>query len=160
MRSSLDAEALVRDRIASYGRAKPLDSTAAALANTRLFSTCSRRELKTVAKVAKFKKVAAGTVLMREGDTGETMFVIVSGIARVSRNGRKVATLGAGDAVGELAVLGRTARNATVEAESQLDVAELSRVALARLISDVPAFSRKLLEALANRVRELDSRSL
>jgi CRP-like cAMP-binding protein len=95
---------------------------------------------------------------MAEGDEGDTMYVIVSGVARVSRKGRKVAALGAGDAVGELAVLGRAVRNATVDAETELQVAELSRRTLSKLINDVPPFAMKLLEAMATRVRELDSR--
>ena len=95
---------------------------------------------------------------MTEGDDGSSMFVLIAGVARVSRNGRKVAQLGAGDAVGELALLARSNRNATVDAETDLEVAELSRRALSRLVSDVPAFSLKLLEAMAIRVRELDQR--
>jgi CRP-like cAMP-binding protein len=95
---------------------------------------------------------------MAEGEEGDTMYVIVSGIARVSRKGRKVAALGAGDAVGELAVLGRAVRNATVDAETDLQVAELSRRTLSKLVNDVPPFALKLLEAMATRVRELDSR--
>ena len=64
----------------------------------------------------------------------------------------------AGDAVGELALLARSKRNATVDADSDLEVAEISRRSLSRLVHDVPSFSLKLLEAMAARVRELDSR--
>jgi CRP/FNR family cyclic AMP-dependent transcriptional regulator len=151
------AEALSRDRT-SRGSSAPLTGITGALANTRLFSLCSRKELRTVAKVAKIRDIPKGTRLMAEGDEGDTMYVIVSGIARVSRKGRKVASLGAGDAVGELAVLGRTTRNATVDAETDLQVAEISRRSLSKLINDVPPFAMKLLEAMATRVRELDSR--
>jgi CRP/FNR family transcriptional regulator, cyclic AMP receptor protein len=151
------ADALVRDR-GARGGATPLTGITGALANTRLFSLCSRKELRTVAKVAKIKTVPKGTRLMSEGDEGDTMFVILSGVARVTRKGRKVAALSAGDAVGELAVLGRCKRNATVDADSDLEVAEISRRSLSRLINDVPSFSLKLLESMATRVRELDSR--
>lgn len=150
------AEALSRDR--SRGSTAPVTGISGALANTRLFSLCSRKELRTVAKLAKIRNIPKGTRLMAEGDEGDTMYVIVSGIARVSRKGRKVAALGAGDAVGELALLGRAARNATVDAETDLQVAELSRRTLSKLINEVPPFAMKLLEAMATRVRELDSR--
>jgi CRP/FNR family transcriptional regulator, cyclic AMP receptor protein len=136
--------------------AAPLTGIAGALAQTRLFALCTKRELRTVAKVAKVQSIPAGTQLMAEGEDGDTMYVILSGVARVSRNGRKVALLGSGDAVGELALLGRAKRNATVDADSDLQVAEISRRSLTRLIQDVPSFSLKLLEALATRVRELD----
>jgi CRP/FNR family transcriptional regulator, cyclic AMP receptor protein len=150
------AEALSRDR--TRGGSAPVTGISGALANTRLFSLCSRKELRTVAKLSKIRNIPKGTRLMAEGDEGDTMYVIVSGIARVSRKGRKVAALGAGDAVGELAVLGRAVRNATVDAETDLQVAELSRRTLSKLINEVPPFAMKLLEAMATRVRELDSR--
>jgi CRP-like cAMP-binding protein len=150
------AEALTRER-GGRGSA-PLTGITGALANTRLFSLCSRKELRTVAKVAKIRDVPKGTRLMAEGDQGDTMYVIVSGVARVSRKGRKVAALGAGDAVGELAVLGRAPRNASVDAETDLQVAEISRRSLSKLVNDVPPFALKLLEAMASRVRELDNK--
>jgi CRP-like cAMP-binding protein len=151
------ADALVRDRSRAGGSA-PLTGIAAALASTRLFALCSRKELRTVAKQAKLRTIPKGTRIMTEGDAGETMLVILSGVARVSRRNRKVASLGAGDAVGELAVLGRTTRNATVDAETDLEVAEITRRSLSKLIADVPSFSQKLLESLAARIRELDNR--
>ena len=59
---------------------------------------------------------------------------------------------------GSSRVLGRAVRNATVDAETDLQVAELSRRTLSKLVNDVPPFALKLLEAMATRVRELDSR--
>jgi CRP-like cAMP-binding protein len=152
------ADAITRGRKGGLGA--PLKGVQAALANTKLFALCSKRELHRVAKIAKVRTIPKGTRLMAEGDDGETMFAILFGIARVSRNNRKVATLGAGDVVGELAVLGRSKRNATVVAETDLEVAEISRRALAKMIADVPSFSQKLLESLAGRVRDLDKQSL
>src|SRR5262245_52304083 len=96
------AEALSHDKGAS-----PLTGVAGALANTRLFSLCSGRDLKKIAKLAKVRNIPKGTRLITEGEDGESMYVLLSGVARVSRNGRRVAALGAGDAFGELALLGR-----------------------------------------------------
>ena len=131
-----------------------------ALQNASIFSLCSRRELKLVARLAKTKSVRAGTTLMTEGEPGETMFVMLSGGADVRKGGRKLAELGAGDVVGELAVLGKAPRNATVVTRTDADVAVIGRRELFRLIEDAPGFSRKLLEALANRVREMDRRAV
>ena len=158
MQEQILADAFAWD--AKGGRGAPLRGVQAALANTKLFALCSKRELHKVAKIAKIRKIPKGTRIMTEGDDAETMFAILYGVARVSRNNRKVATLGAGDVVGELAVLGRTKRNATVDADTDLEVAELSRRALAKMIGDVPSFSQKLLESLAGRVRELDNKSV
>jgi CRP/FNR family transcriptional regulator, cyclic AMP receptor protein len=148
------AGALSRDKTPASG----LKDLVGPLANTRLFSLCSTRELRKVAKVSKIRRVSKGTRLMAEGEEGSSMFVLITGIARVTRGGRKVAELSAGDAVGELALLSHSPRNATVDADTDLEVAELSSRSLKRLINDVPSFSIKLLEAMAVRVRELDSR--
>jgi len=84
------------------------------------------------------------------------MFVILSGHATVHKGGRKIAERGPGDVVGELAILSKAPRNATVTTTTETQVATISRRDVHRLIADAPAFSRKLLESLADRVRELD----
>ncbi len=129
---------------------------ATALASVSVFSLCSKRELKLVAKLAKTKPVRAGVTLMTEGEQGESLFVILSGGATVTKARRKIAEIGPGEVVGELAPLSKAPRNATVVVRSDSVVAELSRRDLYRLIDDAPGFSRKLLEALANRLRESD----
>jgi CRP-like cAMP-binding protein len=129
-----------------------------ALADAPLFSQCSRRELRLVAKAAHTKVVAAGVDLVKEDEAGDTMYVILSGSAVVQRGGRKIATLGAGDVVGELALLTRGPRNATVTTTTATDVATIDRRGLYKLIEDAPGFSRKLLEALANRIRDIDKK--
>jgi CRP-like cAMP-binding protein len=114
--------------------------------------------LRLIAKLAKTKTVREGTTLVTEGETGDEMYVFLSGSATVVRGGRKLATIGPGEAVGELAVLTKTPRNATVTTRSESEVAVISRRHLQRMVEDAPGFSRKLLEALANRVRDLDRR--
>jgi CRP-like cAMP-binding protein len=130
-----------------------------ALQNASLFSLCSRRELELVAKLAKTKYVPPNTKLVTEGESGDTMFVLLHGTASVHRNGRKIAEIGTGDVVGELALLSRGPRNATVTTNSDTEVAVLGRRELYKLIDDVPGVSRKLLESLANRVRETDKKA-
>jgi CRP/FNR family cyclic AMP-dependent transcriptional regulator len=129
---------------------------AGVLANVSLFSQCSKRELRLVAKLAKTKTVRESTSLTLEGEVGDTLFVILSGHATVHKSGRKLAELGPGDVVGELAILSKAPRNATVTTTTETQVATISRRDAHRLIADAPGFSRKLLEALANRVRDLD----
>lgn len=127
-----------------------------ALENVPLFSACSKRELKLVAKAAKQRSVSANTTLMTEGEPGDTMLVLLVGGATVTKSGRKLAELKSGDVVGELGPLTRAARNATVVTKTASDYAEISRKDLYKLIDHAPGFSRKLLEALANRVRDTD----
>ena len=133
-----------------------INAIESALANTSLFSQCSARELRLIAKVAKTHQVPSGKTLLVQGQMGDEMLVFMSGSATVQRGGRKIASLAAGDVVGELGVLGRAPRNATVTTSSDSEIAVIGRRAMNRLLADAPGFSRKLLEALADRVRELD----
>ena len=139
------------------GAATHSDATIAhALENVPIFRSCSKRELKRVAKVAKQQTVRAKTTLMVEGEAGDTMLIILSGGANVTKAGRKIAELGSGDVVGELAPLTKAPRNATVTTRTECDIAIIGRKDLFKLIDDAPGFARKLLEALANRIRDLD----
>jgi CRP-like cAMP-binding protein len=150
------ARADLADRRRRAGRNEPsIDSVAAALEYTAIFSQCSKRELKLVAKLAKTKMLRAGTELIKEGETGDSMFVMISGHAKVSRDGRKLADISAGGVVGELAVFSKEPRNATVTLSTDAEVATINRRDVYRLIEDAPGFARKLLEAMANRIRDL-----
>ena len=129
---------------------------AAVLANVSLFSACSKRELRLIAKFAHTRQIRGGTQLLVEGESGDEMFVLLTGSATVQRGGRKLARVGSGDAVGELAILSKAPRNATVTTNADCDVAVISRRHVRRMVEEAPGFSLKLLEALANRIRDLD----
>lgn len=155
------AGSLTRERVRDRRRAAANDrvsesGVAGALANVPLFSQCSKRELRLVAKLAKTRTVRESTSLTLEGEEGDTMFVILSGHATVHKGGRKIAERGPGDVVGELAILSKAPRNATVTTTTETQMATISRRDVHRLIADAPGFSRKLLESLADRVRDLD----
>ena len=130
------------------------------LAQVPLFSALSRKELSLVARRAEDVKVDQGRVLVSEGSTGSEFFVIIDGKASVSKKGRKVATLGPGDAFGELALLDKAPRNATVTAETPLEVVVLGQREFGGLIDEVPGFARKLLAGMARRLREADAKSV
>ncbi len=72
--------------------------TAEHLAELPLFASSSKRTLRAVAKDASIRDVRHGTTIMTEGAEGNTMLVVLDGTATVSRNGRKVASIGAGAA--------------------------------------------------------------
>lgn len=128
------------------------------LARVPLFSAVSKRELQKIAKAGDETMVKAGTTLMRQGEAGRECFIIISGTASVKRGNRKVATLGAGDAAGELSLLDHGPRTATVVADDDMDLYVLGSRQFAGVLDDVPSLSRKLMSALATRVRELDGK--
>jgi CRP-like cAMP-binding protein len=130
------------------------------LAQVPLFSALSKKELQLVARRAEDVKVDAGRILVSEGSTGSEFFVIIDGTAVVSRHGRKVATLGAGDAFGELALLDKAPRNATVTAQTEMELVVLGQREFGGLIDEVPGFARKLLAGMARRLRDSDAKSV
>ena len=122
-----------------------------------LFSACSRRELAQVAALTVPSELAAGTILTREGAPGGLAFVLASGKAEVTRAGKRLATLGPGDVVGELSLIDGEPRSATVRALTDLEVLEIDGSDLDKLMKKVPSVVRKLLESLAGRLRDADT---
>jgi len=129
------------------------------LASVPLFSACSKKELALVAKRAEDVSVEPGKVLVREGAAGDQFFVIVEGTAEVSRHGQKVAELGPGTFFGDLALLDRAPRNATVTAVTPMELVILGQREFAGIIDEVPGFAHKLLAGLAHRLRQYDAQS-
>ncbi len=135
------------------------DSFVETLGTVPLFSACSKKELALVTKSAERVTVPAGKTIVNEGAAGTEFFVIIDGQARVERHGRQVAILGPGGFFGDLALLDRAPRNASVIADSELELAKLGQRAFDALL-DQPGFSKKLLAGLARRLREQDARNL
>ncbi|HET6963185.1 MAG TPA: cyclic nucleotide-binding domain-containing protein [Acidimicrobiales bacterium] len=128
------------------------------LADTWLFSTCSRRELSRIARTCDEIDIQAGRVLTTEGESGREFFVIRSGQATVRRNKRKIASIGPGQYFGELSLLSRLPRNSTITADTDMSLLVLGQRELSALIEDVPSIAHKMLEAMAKRLSESDSR--
>lgn len=124
-----------------------------------LFSTCSARDLRTVRRALEEVTVPQGRTLIEEGTIGREFFFIVEGQASVRHGNRKIATLGAGDYFGELALLDRKPRSATVAADSDMRLLILGQRQFNGLLDAVPALGRKLLAAMAGRLRDADSKA-
>ena len=135
------------------------DATVALLRRVPLFSAMTEKALGAVARIAGDATFAAGELLTREGEPGDTFLVLVEGSARVERGGETVATLGAGDFLGEIAVLDGGVRSATVTATSPVRALVIHRLDLVRLVDDSPAVRLAVLEALTQHLRR-DARAL
>ncbi len=121
-----------------------------------LFSTCSARELRTIRRALEEVTVPPDRVLVEEGTIGREFFLIVEGEASVRRNGRRLATLGPGQYFGELALLDRRPRSATIVSETEMLLLVLGQRQFNGMLDAVPALGRKLLAAMATRLREAD----
>ena len=126
------------------------------LTKTPLFSACSKKDLALVSKHSEHLKIPAGTEMTTEGRIGYEFYVIIDGKASVTKKGKQVALLGPGDSFGELSLLDRSPRNATVKAESDMDIVLLGQREFNALLDLVPTLAHKLLVGLARRIHEVD----
>jgi len=117
-----------------------------------LFAQCTRRELTHVVKAGRAEYIDAGQDIMREGGPSTECYVLLAGTALAKRGGRKVATVGPGDIVGELGMLLDQRRTATVVAQTPVEVLVLDRGSLQQLIEQIPGFGWKLLQGVATRM--------
>ncbi|MBA3243906.1 MAG: cyclic nucleotide-binding domain-containing protein [Actinobacteria bacterium] len=117
-----------------------------------LFAQCSRKELDVIAGVADELQLATGRELTREGDRGREFFVVIDGELEVRRKSRKIATLGGGDFVGEMALVTGRPRNATVTTKGTVRALVITDRAFARLLETSPPIQLKIMRALAERV--------
>ena len=128
-------------------------------ASVPLFSACSKKELQAVARATDQLVLPAGKVLCEQGKPGFEFYLILDGEASVKRNGKKIATLGAGQYFGELSLLTRYPRNATVEATSEMELLVLGQREFSGLLDEVPGMAHKVLSAMAERLYEADAKS-
>ena len=94
------------------------DAKTRALAGVALFAHCGPRDLEFVASRADEVDVAAGHQLLRQGQPGDTFFVLLEGAAAVDVDGQPRRTLGPGDFFGEISMLDRGRATATVVART------------------------------------------
>ncbi len=124
-----------------------------------MFSALNKKELGLIGRVSDEVHVQTGKVLCREGETGHEFFLILDGQAEVETAGQHVALLSAGQYFGELSLLTRAPRNATVTAKSDMDVLVLGQREFSAILEEVPALSHKLLAVMAERLREADTQA-
>ena len=124
------------------------------LAQVPLFAHCDTKQLQQVAAATIEVPVEPGKVLLREGEGGHECFIIVSGTATISRDGSTIATVGAGEVLGELAPLTGGPRIATVTADSRMDLLVIGEREFSGLLEEVPGFAVRVLRNLAQRMVE------
>lgn len=121
------------------------------------FAACTEDQLAEMARVAERLQIQADEVILREGRLGRELFVILEGTATVTRAGRVVNILHAGDYFGELAAIEAEPRSATVQATTDLDVLIVGPREFEAMM-EIPGFRNALLAGMSRRIREADDR--
>ena len=127
------------------------------LAKVPMFSGCTKRELDAIARAVKEVQHPEGHVIAREGDRGVGFFLITDGTAMVSVGGKARSRLGPGDFFGEIALLDRGPRTATVTSTSPIRLLGLTAWVFRGLIEEHPSIGLRLLEVVAERIRQASS---
>lgn len=134
----------------------PVDKKLEMLRAVPLFAEMRPKDLEALGRLADTIDLPAGKTLMRQGDRGGEMFVIVSGSVGVERGGSRVATLGPGETVGEMALLSEAPRRATVATLEPTTVIAIQHLEFHTLMNDSKELRTCIFENLAKRVLELD----
>ena len=124
----------------------------AALKRSPLFEGLTKKQLAMLARLTDDLEVPAGTVLCKEGQPGREFFVIIEGEAEVTRGDKHLATIGSGEFFGEIALLERVVRTATVTATTPLRFFVVSDVSFSGMVATDPTIERTLLRTLARRL--------
>jgi CRP/FNR family transcriptional regulator len=139
-----------------------MDEAAKLLQRVPIFDGLTQTEIAELAKVAVPRTYESGQVVFREGDTGDTCFVVRSGAVKITREhaGRTIALaeLRGGDMFGELAMFGGETRSATATALEHTSAVALLAGDIRRLLTGNADMAVKMLESMADRVRATNER--
>jgi CRP-like cAMP-binding protein len=145
--------------------AEPADTSdrIALLRHVRVFAGLSEEDLEAIAEVSVSRRYQAGEVVFREGDGGDTCYIVRSGLARAVRqhsDGRSITLshFGPGDIFGELAMFDEEPRSATVDVIDALEAVAIPGRDMQRLMREYPEIAVKLNTALAQRLRATNER--
>ncbi|HEX3615088.1 MAG TPA: Crp/Fnr family transcriptional regulator [Solirubrobacteraceae bacterium] len=135
----------------------------ALLRHVSVFAGLSEEDLSAIAEVSVSRRYGAGEVVFREGDGGDTCYIVRSGLARAVRqhsDGRSITLshFAAGDIFGELAMFDEEPRSATVDVIEEVEVVAIPGRDMQRLMGEHPGIAVKLNAALAQRLRATNER--
>ena len=128
------------------------DAKVELLKKVPLFSKLDKKGLQDVAHIADELDLPAGKEMATQGDRGREFFVLIKGEAEVTKDGARINTMKEGDFFGEIALVTKMPRTATVTATSNVDVLVITERAFDNLLKKSPEIGRSVAEALAERV--------
>ena len=120
-----------------------------------LFAGLSKKERRAIAQYADELRFEEGSQLVREGAFPYEFFILEEGNAEVTHEGEHLADLGPGDFFGEMALVGRTRRNASVTTTSPGTAVVMTGQAFRQMKSDMPAVCRRITQEVEERGRSI-----
>lgn len=135
------------------GRGSSVADRADLLSRVPLFSGLSKRQLRRLGREASDVRYRPGATIVKEGMLGDSFFAIVLGEAEVLRGRRRIARLGPGDFFGEIALLDKGPRSATVASTSKMVAIRVTRAGFNRVIAEQPKVALAVLSEVARRLR-------
>jgi HEAT repeat protein/ATP/ADP translocase len=127
------------------------------LKSAPVFERVSGEDLAPLARVAEVELYSPGEVLTREGEVGDALYVIVRGKVAISRQGTPLATLGSGEAVGEMAVLDSEPRSATATALEETEVLVIGSEEFYEVLHEQVEIAEGIIRLLSARLRDADA---
>lgn len=124
------------------------------LADVKLFSHCTSRQRRAIARHAQIANLPEGVDLIKEGEPGDALFVILEGEAVVYQGGTEVSRSTTGGYFGEMAILDGAPRSATVVAVTDVKVAVIGIRMFRTMLREYSDLAEQLLIALAGELRE------
>jgi CRP-like cAMP-binding protein len=128
-----------------------------------LFSDLQVRELTAIASIVREKTFPRGSKIIQEGEVGESLYLILQGGVSVIKDhgtGREIhlARIGGDDYFGDIALFDRQPRSATVVAEEDTQVLELSRFEFEEIMREFPQIAMEACRVFSHRLRELQAK--
>jgi CRP-like cAMP-binding protein len=121
-----------------------------------LFEGLPPRHLKRLRDICKVVDYMPGHTVVKEGEPGDSFFVVVSGQAKVTVKGRTIRSVLPGDHFGEIALLDGGDRTATVQSETPMRLLEIKRNAFTKLVHAEPMIAVGLLKGIARMIRQTE----
>lgn len=121
-----------------------------------MFSSLSNRHLIEIARHAEAVPVKAGKVLTQQGARGLEFFFIVEGKAQVQKNGKAIRQLTSGDFFGEISLIDREPRTASVIADTDMTLLVVNWASFDHLLEAIPGLQRKIMLALCRYLRRAE----
>lgn len=131
------------------------------LKSSYLFSGVSEKGLNIILQSVRENRFAGGETVFSEGDSGDSLHIIVSGVIKVIKYGREgktktLAILRERDSFGEMALLTKEARSATIEALEDTVTLSISRADFENLVMSEPSISLQIIKTLSERLAKAD----